>query len=124
MSKNIDDYIEEPIKTGKQLDVTRDSKGRIVSGSLNPNGRPKAGETIVDQFRDNPKGMDVIASIINIASTLGSDNQHRDALSCAKLVVERLVPTLKSSDINLNADQDNAGFVVLPEQKKTPREKE
>lgn len=126
--KNIDDYIdsegskEETSKNGDKLEVTRDSKGRILPGSkLNPNGRPPAGETIVEKFRNNDKGLDVINNIIKIASTLGQDGQHRDALACAKLVVERLVPTLKSSDLNLSTG-DETGFVVLPEQKKAKRD--
>ena len=127
--KSIDDYLDsedsskKSSKNGSDLDVTRDSKGRILPGSkLNPNGRPPAGETIIDKFRSNEKGLDVINNIIQIASTLGQNKQHKDALACAKLVVERLVPTLKSSDLNLNTDVET-GFVVLPEQKETPREK-
>lgn len=127
--KSIDDYLDsedsskKSSKNGSELDVTRDSKGRILPGSkLNPNGRPPAGETIIDKFRSNEKGLDVINNIIQIASTLGQNKQHKDALACAKLVVERLVPTLKSSDLNLNTDVET-GFVVLPEQKETPREK-
>lgn len=126
--KNIEDYIEpedsnnNSIKNGSELDITRDSKGRILPGSkLNPNGRPPAGEGIIDQFRSNIKGMDVINNIVQIASTLGQDKQHKDALACAKLVVERLVPTLKSSELNLNT-QEETGFVILPEQKKTKRD--
>ena len=74
--KNIEDYIEpedsnnNSIKNGSELDITRDSKGRILPGSkLNPNGRPPAGEGIID----------------------------------------------------LNT-QEETGFVILPEQKKTKRD--
>ena len=95
---------------------SRDSLGRFKPGqSGNPGGRPKKGETIVDQFRDNPKGIDVINNVIEVASTFGSDKQHKDAVSAVKLVIERLVPALKSSDINLNMDDDK-GFIYMPTQ--------
>jgi len=130
MSKSVDDYIndENPTvgeKTGLNQEVKRNSNGTFAPGqSGNKYGRKVKGETIVDKFRDNPKGADVIQNIIEIASTLGNGkNQHKDALSCAKLVVERLIPTLKSSDLNLTSD-DDTGFIVLPEQKETPREDE
>lgn len=83
--------------------------------SGNPGGRPKKGETIVDHFRDNPKGIDVINNVIEVASTFGSKEQHKDAISAVKLVIERLVPALKSSDININMD-DEKGFVFMPTQ--------
>ena len=124
MSKSVEDYIEPNIgeKTGSNQDVKRNSDGTFAKGqSGNKFGRKPKGETIVDKFRDNPGGADVINSIIQIATTLGSNEQHPDALQCAKLVVERLVPTLKSSDLNLNTEHET-GFVVLPEQKQTPRE--
>ena len=40
---------EESIKTGEEL-VVRDNKGRVVSGTLNPNGRPK-GKTLKEWAR-------------------------------------------------------------------------
>ena len=111
----VDVEIEEE-ESSKQ-DNNRDSNGRFKPGtSGNPGGRPKSGETIVDQFRDNPKGMDVINNLINVASTFGTDDQHKDAVNAVKLVVERLVPALKSSDVNLTSDQDK-GFIFMPEQK-------
>ena len=36
-------------------------------------------------------------------------------MNCAKLVVERLVPTLKSSELKLGSDNDT-GVVILPPQ--------
>ena len=76
---------------------------------------------IIEQFRENPRGMDLIQQIFDIASTLGQKGQHRDAMTCAKLVIERLVPALKSSELKIETD-DNAGFVILPEQKKPKSE--
>jgi hypothetical protein len=102
----------------KKLDKNRDSKGRFVSGNnANPNGRPKIGETIVEEFRENPKGVELINRIFEIASTLGQKGQHKDAMTCAKLVIERLVPSLKSSELKLGVDE-NKGFVILPPQEK------
>ena len=116
---NID--VELEIESSKEAE-SRDSLGRFKPGqSGNPGGRPKKGETIVDQFRDNPKGIDVINNVIEVASTFGSDKQHKDAVSAVKLVIERLVPALKSSDINLNTDDDK-GFIFMPTQSNAKRE--
>ena len=111
----------EPSKEG-------DSRGeRLENGQFkpgfsgNPGGRPKRGETIVDQFRDNPKGLDVINNVIEVASTFGSDKQHKDAVSAVKLVIERLVPALRSSDLNINTE-DNKGFVFMPTQSQAKTE--
>ena len=123
MDKTVEDYIEEenPAKQGNDQGQSRDSKGRFVPGmSGNPHGRPPAGETIIDQFRAHPKGEDVINNIIEIAATLGSGKDHRDALSCAKLVIDRLVPSLKSSEINVT--NEDKGYVVLPPQSAPPME--
>ena len=116
---NID--VELEIESSKEAE-RRDSLGRFKPGqSGNPGGRPKKGETIVDQFRDNPKGIDVINNVIEVASTFGSDKQHKDAVSAVKLVIERLVPALKSSDINLNTEDDK-GFIFMPTQSDAKKE--
>ena len=105
------DSSKQALKQGERL-----PNGQFKPGtSGNPGGRPKKGETIVDAFRDNPKGLDVINNIIEVASTFGSDQQHKDAVAAVKLVIERLVPALKSSDVNLNVEDDK-GFVFLPTQ--------
>ena len=117
---DIDIEVEDK-DSSKEVD-NRDSNGRFLPGtSGNPGGRPKKGETIVDAFRDNPKGMDVINNLINVASTFGTEDQHRDAVNAVKLVVERLVPALKSSDINLNTEDDK-GFIYMPTQKDARKE--
>ena len=96
-------------------DSGRDHRGRFVKGNKISKGRPKKEDTIVTKFRENPKNFDLINNIIAIASTLGQKNQHKDAMNCAKLVVERLVPTLKSSELKLGSDNDT-GVVILPPQ--------
>ena len=95
----------------------RDNKGRFTSGNSFGQGRPPANETIVQKFRDNPKGQDILNSIFKIANTLGTDNQHKDAMNCTKLIIERLIPALKSSELKIDTDA-NKGFVILPAQKK------
>ena len=42
-------------------------------------------------------------------------------MTCAKLVIERLIPSLKSSELKVEG-QENLGFVYLPEQKPVERE--
>ena len=90
--------------------------GQFAPGiSGNPGGRPKSGEDIASRFRDNPKGLDVINNVIEVASTFGSDKQHKDAVAAVKLVIERLVPALRSSDLNVNMSDDK-GFIYMPTQ--------
>ena len=97
-------------------------KGGCVKGqSGNPNGRPKKGHTIVEQFRDNPKADIVLKKIFEIADTLGTDLEHEDAFACAKLIADKLVPTLKSEDLKIDAEI-NTGYVVLPEEKEADSE--
>jgi hypothetical protein len=93
---------------------TRNADGTFKKGHTgNPNGRPKAGSTVVDQFRDNPKVYSVIEKLFKVADTLGSDNPDKDALSASKLIIERIIPSLKSSDLQIETTEK--GYVVLPE---------
>ena len=110
---------EEEAKKHKPL---RDAKGRLLPGqTANPNGRPKGSKSTAEAFRNNPKALDILNKVIEIASSLGTDNEHKDATSCAKVVVDKIIPTLKAQDISIETD-GSAGFVVLPKEK--PSEKE
>ena len=105
---------ETPVKQDSNQGGSRDSKGRFQKGvSGNPNGRPPAGKTIVDQFRDNPQVKNVITKLFKVADTLGTDNPDKDALASAKLIIERIIPSLKSSDLQIETTEK--GYVVLPE---------
>ena len=110
---------KEALDQGERLPNGQFAPG--VSG--NPGGRPRSGEDIASRFRDNPKGIDVINNVIEVASTFGSAEQHKDAVAAVKLVIERLVPALKSSDININTDDDK-GFVFMPTQAAAKRQED
>ena len=98
----------------------RDEFGRILPGFTgNSHGRPPAGQTIVDKFRDNPGAQAVINKLFNVANTLDDTEPHKDAIAAAKLIVERLVPSLKASELRVDTENDT-GFVLLP----TPEEPE
>ena len=115
-----DAVIEEKIDdTDDQPKRHKDGKWK-AGQSGNPKGRPKGNE-IVDEFRANPKGETLIENIFKIAGTLGTSTQHKDAMTCAKLVIERLIPSLKSSELKVEGNE-NLGFVYLPEQKKPETE--
>ena len=100
----------------------RDAKGRLLQGyTANPNGRPKGSTSTAEAFRNNPKALDILNKVIQIASTLGSEDEHKDATSCAKVVVDKIIPTLKAQDISIETD-GSAGFVVLPKEEPSPKE--
>jgi len=95
--------------------VRRDGKGYWVKGqSGNPNGRPLKDKSIIEKFRDNPNGEVVLKKIFDIASTLNEKDQHSDALQCAKLIIERIIPVLKSSELKMSTD--DTGIIVMPSQ--------
>ena len=105
---------ETPPEKQERPQLTRTSRGRFAKGhSGNMNGRPPAGKTIVDQFRDNPQVKNVITKLFKVADTLGTDNPDKDALASAKLIIERIIPSLKSSDLQIETTEK--GYVVLPE---------
>tara|TARA_R110002020_G_scaffold168040_2_gene356688 strand:- start:20322 stop:20696 length:375 start_codon:yes stop_codon:yes gene_type:complete len=119
--KNGVNHSDAVIEEDHEEKPERHKDGKWKSGqSGNPNGRPK-GNAIVDEFRANPKGESLIENIFKIAGTLGTSTQHKDAMTCAKLVIERLIPSLKSSELKVEG-QENLGFVYLPEQKPVERE--
>ena len=94
--------------------LTRTSDGRFKKGySGNYNGAPKKSESITERFRSNEKAQGVINKLFQVANTLGDEKPHRDAIAAAKLIVERLVPSLKSSD--LQVETIDKGYVVLPQ---------
>ena len=118
-AENNDSNIEEVGVNGTE---SRDDKGRFKPGfSGNPGGRPTSSETIISRFREDPKGLDVIKNVIAVAGTFGTQEQHPDAVAALKIVMDRLVPSLKSSEININTN-DQSGFVFMPEQKPARRE--
>ena len=78
----------------ENLDSGRDHRGRFSSGNTFSKGRPKKEQTLVEKFRSNPKALDLLQNIFDIASTLGKKKQHKDAMNCTKLIVERIVPSL------------------------------
>ncbi len=90
--------------------------------SGNPNGRPPAGGSVVEKFRSNPKAESVIDNVIEVASTLGSDHQHPDAMACAKIVAERLIPAVRAQAISLDSEGANLGPILLPTRVEPPSE--
>ena len=83
-----------------------------VSG--NPLGRPKKGQSVVERFRENATTYSVIGKIVETAMSLGQDDQHPDAMQCAKIVAEKILPSLKAQEIRMETTEQ--GIVFLPPQ--------
>ena len=94
----------------------RAENGQLLKGqSSNPAGRPKKDHTIVDIFREHEGAKLLIEKLYTVASTLGTDEVDKDALASAKLIIERIVPSLKASEIRVDSDGGD-NMVYLPSQ--------
>ena len=95
--------------------------GQFVKGNCaNPNGRPRTGTTIIENFRENPHSDKVIQNIYNIASTLGTDDEHPKAFECSKLITDKLIPTLMAQELNISGE--DRGFIYMPEPKESEKD--
>ena len=113
--------MSKELKTTEQVD-NRNKNGQVDPGkSGNPGGRPKSGQTIIDKFRDNETSSIVINKLFEIAKTLNTDDEHKEAMAATKLIVDKLVPSLKSQEIKMDLDNDR-GFVFMPEQKESDKQ--
>jgi hypothetical protein len=71
--------------------------------SGNRKGRPRL--SVAEKFRKNPKSMEVMEKIVDVANTLGEgESEHPQAVSCAKIIADKVIPTLKAQDVKLDAD--------------------
>ena len=114
-----DGHTEEarPQKQEKTLS-TRNADGTFKKGfSGNKGGAPRKNQSIVERFRGNEKAQSVINKLINVASTIDDPKPHKDAISACKMIVERLLPSLKASELRVDTEGEQ-GFVLLP----TPEE--
>lgn len=66
--------------------------------SGNRQGRPKI--ALAEQFRNNPKAKSVLDKIIAVANTLNTETEHKDAVTCARIVADKIIPTLKAQEIH------------------------
>ena len=83
--------------------------------SGNPQGRPKKKpSSIVEAFRKDPRNQDVISQIITVALTLGKEGQHLDALDCAKIVANKILPTLTTEEIKGLSETYVAKIILVP----------
>ena len=102
--------------------LSRTSDGRFKKGfSGNYRGAPKKDESIVERFRGHEGCQSIINKLFQVANTLGDTKPHKDAISAAKLIVERLVPSLKASELRVDTEGDQ-GFVFLPSPEEPDKE--
>ena len=93
---------------------TRNADGTFKKGfSGNMGGAPRKNQSIVERFRGNEKAQSVINKLINVANTIDEPKPHKDAISACKMIVERLLPSLKASELRVDTEGDQ-GFVYLP----------
>ena len=93
---------------------TRNADGTFKKGfSGNMGGAPRKNQSIVERFRGNEKAQRVINKLINVANTIDDPKPHKDAISACKMIVERLLPSLKASELRVDTEGDQ-GFVYLP----------
>ena len=112
----------DPPKEQEKALEPRTSNGRFRKGfSGNSGGRPKKDESIVERFRNNSQVISVIEKLFKVASTLGKGTPDKDALSASKLIIERIVPSLKASEMRIDTDNDT-GLVFLPSQSEPDKE--
>ena len=117
-----EDIKDANIDKPEQYKPERNEKRHYLKGqSGNPKGRPKRKKSTAEAFRRDPKALEVLNKVIEIASTLGSSDEHKDATSCAKVVVDKIIPTLKAQDISIESDSVT-GFVVLPKEEESKKE--
>ena len=102
-----------PQQQDKTID-TRNADGTFKKGfSGNSGGAPRKNQSIVERFRGSPAAQSVINKLINVANTIDDPTPHKDAISACKMVIERLLPSLKASELRVDTDGDQ-GFVLLP----------
>lgn len=81
--------------------------------SGNPNGRPKKGKSVADLLKRSKHNGNMVKKLYKVAGTLGTKNEHKQALACAKIILDKIVPDLKSQE--LQVENTNPGYVLLPQ---------
>ena len=110
----------DPPREQEKTLLSRNADGTFKKGfSGNYGGAPRKDESIVERFRGHEGCQSIINKLFEVANTLGDVKPHKDAISAAKLIVERLVPSLKASELRVDTD-GGQGFAFLP----TPEEPE
>lgn len=93
--------------------TTKPTKRKPTPKTKYLNGTPIS---LADKLRYNPKSETLVNKVLKVALTIGTNDQHDDAMPCAKLIIERVVPALKVQEIQLPND-GNLGVLVLPAKK-------
>ncbi|MAE81725.1 MAG: hypothetical protein CMB80_03230 [Flammeovirgaceae bacterium] len=68
----------------------------------NPNGRPRI--SLAEELRRNPKIKKVINQVIETAESLGTKKEHPQAVACAKILMDKSLPNLKASEIQVEGN--------------------
>ena len=76
-------------------------KGPPKGVTNNPNGRPKKGLGLADWVRNHPDIPKVIDKVVKVAKTLNTKNEHPQARDCAKMLMDKTVPTLRTQELDV-----------------------
>ena len=93
------------------------ARGLKKGQTNNPKGRPRV--SLAEELRQNPKVKDVIDKVIKVASTLNTKGEHPQAMTCAKVLMDKSIPSLKAQEIDLQGGLDISMPTVIIKAKKS-----
>ncbi|MAE86740.1 MAG: hypothetical protein CMB80_28655 [Flammeovirgaceae bacterium] len=68
----------------------------------NPNGRPRI--SLAEELRKNPKLQEVIDKVFKSATSLGTEEEHPQAVTCAKILMDKAIPNLRASEVKVDGN--------------------
>lgn len=87
------------------------ARGLKKGQTNNKKGRPKV--SLAEELRANPKVVKVIDKVISVASTLNTAKEHPQAMTCAKVLMDKSIPTLKAQEIDLQGGLEVAMPTII-----------
>mgnify|MGYP004344572633 CR=1 FL=1 len=102
-------------KKGSSISKFRSSSSWKKGQSGNPNGRPPKGQTVKDLLNCPRKSSKMVKKLFKVANTLGTKKEHKYALQAQKMLLDKMIPDLKSESLEIKNVEP--GYVMLPQPK-------